>query len=314
MYLIGDILSQAYFETDDFEADPATVHWELGREENLRSRFDEPFYFANLKAKAAAARRAADSVGAPRRFLYQIGGRSRSNMITFLESEAAEEFDIIAPHPYAWPDFPAPETWLEEFIVDRQAVVAASGHDFPMWFTEVGAPQNDANVEQMLSGSSPVRGQTREEHAAFLVRFHMIAIANAVEKIVWYNYKDRDSSTTDVEAHFGMVDYWGFPKPAYAAYVRMTQCLEGRNYRQARRLHENVRIYEFSGDNDSCLVAWAHSADGQVVPVSVDRISDGRILGMTDLVGTPLRDSATIDLGEYPVFITVGHSPPSSGP
>lgn len=296
-----------------FEADPATRHWELGREENLRSRFGHPYYFANLKAKAAAARRAADSAGAPVRFLYQIGGRSRSNMVSFLESEAAAEFDIIAPHPYAWPDFPTPETWLEEFLDDRRSELIRTGYDFPMWLTEVGAPQNDANVEQMLSGSSPVRGQSREEHAAYLVKFHTIALAKGVEKIFWYNYRDRDESTTDVEAHFGMVDHWGFPKPAYSAYVNMARCLEGKSYLEMKQTDEHIRAYEFAGADESCLVAWVYPADTRADPVSNFEINDRRIIGVTDMVGTPMPASAEIELDEYPVFITVTRDPTSNG-
>jgi len=295
-----------------FEADRATRHWELGREENLRSRFGEPYYFPNLKAKAAAARRAADSVDAEVRFLYQIGGRSRSNMVSFLESEAAEEFDIIAPHPYAWPDFPTPETWLGEFIDERRRIIEESGRDFPMWFTEVGAPQNDANA-RMLSGRSPVRGQTRAENAAFLVKFHAIALAKGVEKVFWYNYQDREASTTDVEDHFGLVDHWGFPRPAYAAYVRMTQCLEGKRYRDVRHPEPNVHVYRFSDGSESCLVAWVHPGDGRTVAVSTDQLGEGGLVGITDVVGTPRPTLATVELTEDPVFITLRDGPPAEG-
>lgn len=291
-----------------FEADPSTAHWELGREENLRSRFRDPYYFANLKAKAAAARAAADRVNPDIKFLYQIGGRSRSDMVAFLESEAAQEFDIIAPHPYAWPDFPTPETWLETFIDERRAELVRTGHEFPMWFTEVGAPQNDAAVSQMLSGSSPVRGQSRAEHAAYLVKLHMIALAGGVEKITWYNYRDRDSSTTDVEAHFGMVDHWGYPKPAYLAYVNMAQCLDRKQYHDERRVDSAIRIYEFVGSDESCLVAWAYPANGSPVAVPTRSISSREIAGVSNLVGTPLPLSPHIELGEHPVFITVRHT------
>ena len=295
-----------------FEADPATRHWELGREENLRSRFEEPHYFGNLRAKAAAARRAADSVGADVRFLYQIGGRSRSNMVTFLESEAADEFDIIAPHPYAWPDFPTPETWLADFIDERWRVLEESGHDFPMWLTEVGAPQNDARVRQMLSGSSRVRGQSRAEHASFLVKFHAIALERGVEKIFWYNYKDRDTDPTDVEDHFGLVDHWGFPKPAYAAYVTMTRCLAGKRYQEVRHLERNARVYRFSDDAESCLIAWVYPADDGTVSVSAAELGDGTVVGVTNVVGTPLPAGSHVILGAYPTFITSTNPAPST--
>jgi hypothetical protein len=295
-----------------FEAEPAIEHWELGREENLRSRFEEPFYFANLKAKAAAARRIADEVNPRMRFLYQIAGRSLSDMTSFLESEAAAEFDILAPHPYAWPNFPTPETWLEAFIDERWSEIARTDRNFPMWFTEVGAPQNDADVLLMLSGKSPVWGHTRDEHAAYLVKLHTIALAKGVEKIVWYNYKDRGPSTTDVEDHFGMFDYWGFPKPAYATYVNMTQCLEGKRYQEERHLEGNIRVYEFLGARENCLVAWMHPAATRAVPISTIQSSDDEVISVTDLVGAPVQASPDIELDEHPVFIRVRRDPSSS--
>jgi hypothetical protein len=136
------------------EADPVTKHWELGREENLRSRFKEPQYFANLAAKATAIRDVSQDV----RLLYQVGGRSLSDAKAFFASEAADDFDIIAPHPCAWPDFPPPEEWLADFIDERRDAMRQYGVSFPMWFTEIGAPQNDARVSQMRSGDHPVRG------------------------------------------------------------------------------------------------------------------------------------------------------------
>ena len=66
--------------------------------------------------------------------------------------------------------------------------------DLPMWFTEIGAPQNDAGVPQMRSGDNPVRGQGRDENAAYVVKTHVISLAKGIEKIFWYNYIDRDPS------------------------------------------------------------------------------------------------------------------------
>lgn len=288
-----------------FEADPLTEYWELGLEENLSSRFDEPVYFANLQAKAAAVREVANGVNL--RFLYQVAGSSLSDANAFFASEAAQEFDIFAPHPYAWPDFPAPEEWLEAFIDDRRIAMQQHGIELPMWFTEIGAPQNDAEVPQMLSGNSPVRGQSRDENAAYLVKSHVIALAQGIEKILWYNYVDRGPSTTDVEDHFGLIDFWKFPKPSYVAYVTMVKQLEGKRFQERRDLPGGVRIYEFSDTNQRCFIAWTNPASVQTVPLSLIRagLNENNIVAVANTVGTPLPISADVLVEEFPVFITI---------
>ncbi len=287
-----------------FEADPLTEYWELGIEENLSGSFDEPVYFANLQAKVAAVREVSNGVNL--RFLYQIAGLNLSDAKVFFASEAAKEFDIFAPHPYAWPDFPAPEEWLEAFIDEQGSAMQQHGIELPMWFTEMGAPQNDAQVAQMLSGNSPVRGQSRDENAAYLVKSHAIALAQGIEKIFWYNYIDRDPSTTDVEDHFGLIDFWKFPKPSYAAYVAMVSQLEGKRFQERRDLPGGVRVYEFSDTNQRCFIAWTYPASVQTVPLSLIRagLNENNIVAVANTVGTPLPISADVLVEEFPVFIT----------
>lgn len=292
-----------------FKADPAVSHWELGREENLRSRFDQPRYFANLKAKVAAVREVAMDVSPKIRFLYQVAGRSLTDVKKFLASEAADEFDILAPHPYVWPDFPAPEEWLEAFIDTRRSAMQQAGRNMPMWFTEIGAPQNDARVPQMLSGKEPVRGQPRDENAAYIVKVHILAFARGIEKIFWYNYRDGASSTTDVEDHFGMIDHWGFPKPAYSAYVTLVQCVEGKDFQENRALPGGILIYEFGAGHESCLVAWVYPASKQMISLSAVRpgLTKDNLVALTNTVGAPLQVSAAITLSEFPVFVTASN-------
>lgn len=288
-----------------FEADAATDHWELGLEENLNQRFSQPVYFANLKAKAAAARDVAEEVNSNVRFVYQIAARNSVDAEKFFASEAASEFDILAPHPYAWPDFPTPDEWLAKFIAELRIAMQRHNVDFPLWFTEIGAPQNDAHVLQMFSGGNAVRAQSRDETAAYVVKAHVIALANGIEKIFWYNYADRDASTTDVEDHFGLVDHWGFPKPSYAAYVAMSRCLEGKSFQEKRELPGNVRVYRFRNSDQQCLVAWTHPALAWTLSLSnLDATLDEKNVTVTNTVGTPLSGSAVYVVDRFPIFIT----------
>lgn len=290
-----------------FKADVANGHWELGIEENLRSRYLAPAYFANLKAKVAAVRAVADEFNPDMRFLFQIAETRVGDAEKFFESEAAAEFDILALHPYAWPDFPTPERWLDTYIDEIRSAMRKHGVDFPIWITEIGAPQNDARVSMMSSGNNPVRGQSRAENSAYLVKTHVLALARGIEKIFWYNYRDRDASTKDVEDHFGLVDFHGFPKPSYAAYATMVRCLKNTRFERRRDLSTGVRIYEFSTANRKCLVVWTYPASRLSVPLY--EIVGGQIsrdvVAITNTVGTPRQVSTDILVDEYPLFISI---------
>ena len=293
-------------------ADPAATHWELGREENLSRRFEKPAYFANLAAKAAAIRNASEGVTDDLRLIYQIGGRSLSDAKSFLASDAAIHFDILAPHPYFWPDFPVPEKWLEQFIDQRREAMQDNDIDMPMWFTEIGAPQNDAAVAQMLSGDRPVRGHRRDENAAWLIRTHVISLAAGIEKIFWYNYADRDPSTTDVEDHFGLVDYWGFPKPSYAAYVNMIDCLDGRSFSGKRELAGGLRVYKFSSGSNHCIVAWTYPESTVTASLRSLVGSESEITTIRNTVGSPIDKSGSLAIDGYPVLLTVRAKAPET--
>lgn len=286
-------------------ADPSMTYWELGLEENLGRRFSEPFYFDNLKAKAATVRHVANDINPNARLLFQIAGRKANDARDFLASNAAAEFDILAPHPYAWPFFPTPEKWLAGFIDDLRSVMRRYGDDYPLWMTEFGAPQNDARVAMMFSGAKPVRGLRRSDHAAYLVKSHVIALERGVEKIFWYNYRDRGTGRHDPEDHFGLVDYWGFPKPSYAAYATMVDCLEGKDFLARRGAAGGIRIYEFGDAVERCFVMWTYPASTRTIPVSVIEpgLDKGSVLSLTNTVGTPLVLSTEVIVDAFPVFL-----------
>lgn len=287
-------------------ADPAIEHWELGREENLSSRFEQRAYFANLESKAKAIRRASTDATPNLRLLYQIGGRSLGDAKAFFASTAVDDFDIFAPHPYAWPDFPTPETWLESYIAKQRDAMRQHGVDFPIWFTEIGAPQNDADVSRMLSGSKRVRGQSRDENAAFLIKTHVISLAMGVQKIFWYNYVDRGPSTTDVEDHFGLFDFWGFPKPSYAAYVNMVNCIGGMNFGGRRNLSGDIHVYEFSDGDRRCIIVWTYPEATKTVSLAsiLAAPNESNVTRVMNTVGTPLKFSTDVVIDGFPIFLT----------
>ena len=211
-----------------FAADPETVFWETGIEENLSQRFRQPCYWTNLALKARALESAAVRSQTTLKLIYQVAELRVRDVETFLASDAAAHYDVLSLHPYAWPDFPSPEQWLPDFLARVRNAMAKNSRTLPIWFTEVGAPVR-GNAPDRFFGypkkNVAIPGLTRQAAVSNLIKMHVVALQNGVEKIFWYNYRDRGESRARAEDHFGLVDYRGFPKPSYVAYVHLVDTL-----------------------------------------------------------------------------------------
>jgi len=126
-----------------FSANPNIIYWETGIEENLKGRYKSRYYLTNLSSKARIVRAAADRINPNIKLVYQIANIRPNDVEIFLQSDAAKYYDVISLHPYNWPNFPDPEKWLASFLEEVRLIMAKNGFDLPIWFTEVGAPQND---------------------------------------------------------------------------------------------------------------------------------------------------------------------------
>ena len=299
-----------------FDADARVPTWELGLEENLSyDPLNDTRYFDNLAAKFQTVRDAVP-LGQSRQLVYQVVTvdptlpDDQAFLQTLLASPAADQFDALSIHPYDWNQFRSPESWLPGLVANLQTMLVASGHgDLPIWFTEVGAPQNDAGVPDFgyPADGNLVRGQTREEQAAFMVKVHAMALATGIQRIYWYNYIDQldTPSVTDPEDHFGLRDHWGFPKPVYAAYAQLTRQLRDTAFTNTEITPEGVHVYRFENGQRRVAVAW--SDPDQIRYVATDTLLGAAASGAvaTDLVGAPwsIRTDGTIRVEDAPVWV-----------
>jgi len=60
----------------------------------------------------------------------------------------------------------------------------------------------------------PVRDLSRQEMLAYLIKLRVMSHYQGVERVFWYNYKGRGPNRDNSEDHFGLIDCWGYPKPA----------------------------------------------------------------------------------------------------
>jgi hypothetical protein len=181
-----------------------------------------------------------------------------------------------------------------------------NGLDMPIWYTEIGAP-HDGNPGGFFGYpvNRSVRGLPRDEMTGFMIKCHVYALADKVPVIFWYNYKDRDHQNHYPEDHFGLLDYWMYPKPAYAAYSTMTRMIDDLPFIKSEK-QGNARIFTFGNDKRICHVIWNYrwkpiedfnlGALTQSTPVANRKI--------VNTVGTPIDpDTQTIKLSEHPIFV-----------
>lgn len=294
-----------------FEAHPTTGFWETGIEENLRGRYEKPYYWHNLAAKLQVVRQAADAVNPDIRLIYQIAELRPRDVQAFLESKAVQYIDILSLHPYAWPDFPSPEEWLEGFVNETHDLMKARDIEMPIWFTEIGVPHH-GNAPGEFFGypekGKRVSGCSPYQAVLYLIKIHAMAYHLGVEKLFWYNYRDRGPAREQAEDHFGLRDYWGYPKPAYVAYINLLELLSDKIPDYAGRLQDDIRVYSFRGEGETVVVAWAYPAAKRRIAVS-GLLSNSSSLSpdtirVVDPMGTPiLTGESSIEISGEPVFI-----------
>lgn len=301
---------QSYFQTA-----PSIVYWEFGLEENLSGNYSQTYYWSNLAQKLQAARQAATAVNPNIKLIYQVANLDINAITAFFQSPAAQYVDIFSWHPYPWQSYPnsypIDDLWLYQWLQDIKNIKMQNGFaSMPIWFTEAGTPHhgNPGGSMQYPDGSL-VQGHTRFEAANYMAKMHVLALANEVEKIYWYNYRDGGQDPTFPEDHFGMVDYWGFPKANYATYYFLTNAIKGNNLVFQNQINNQVFVSDFQKSaEESTIITW-NSTTGQSTTMALSQLrntlSSCNIISVLATDGTPLNivNGNNITIPDYPIFI-----------
>lgn len=296
-----------------FRATPDVHYWELGIEENLKyrgHRKDWPYFWPNLEAKVRAVRRAAAASHTDIKLIYQIAETDPQTVNEFCANGASRQFDVLSLHPYAWPDFAPPEKWMLEYLAQVRSSMIRYNAVKPIWFTEIGAPLNGNPGGFFGYPSNPAfdRGLSRSEHASYMLKSHLAALRLGVQKVFWYNCRDGGSDPEYAEHHFGLIDYWGYPKPSYVAYSTMARLLFNKAWVLSRTLNRNVQVYQFTGKDTDCTVVWTYPAVNRALPVTALDIPIAKITSIFDLFGRPVSvPHGTLPLSANPVYICSKH-------
>jgi len=133
--------------------------------------------------------------------------------------------DVLDLHPYpkrATPTPPGgilggPESVLASLAACCERMRQAGDSARPIIATECGHPTYDGDWHM------PPSSYNRQ--AQWIVRTHLLLAAAGVERLYWYAFQDEGTQRAEPEHCFGIVDWHGKPKPAYAAYGAMTGLL-----------------------------------------------------------------------------------------
>jgi hypothetical protein len=139
--------------------------------------------------------------------------------------------DAISIHPYRQPHAPE-DSGYEEDIREIGDMCRRRGRELPIWITEVGWPNGPD-------------GSTEARSAQMLPRAYLLALANGVRNITWYDFHDDGPDRSYNEHNFGVIRYDMTPKPAYFAFRAMAVGLAGASFERRLDGWEGVTALVF---------------------------------------------------------------------
>lgn len=207
--------------------------------------------------------------------LYRIGGLNYLDAVTY--------------HPYT----AEPEALIGD-IQGAQARIKEynNGESKPIWLTEFG----------WTATGGPI-SETRQ--ANYLVRAEVIALANGVEKLFWYDLVNDKTDPVAHEGNFGLFRRATAttplePKPAAMAQALLIRKISNKDFSSADPIAGGYS-YVFGTGDSATRVAWATTA------VSVEYAATGPVT-VTTASGTastvePVDGKIVVQLGEQPVYV-----------
>jgi hypothetical protein len=196
----------------------------------------------------------------------------------------ADAINVLDIHPYAKWATPTPyggragcPEGLIGSVAQCRAMLASRGlADTPIIASETGHPTSRTPwFMPTVSG---------EEQARLIVRTHLLLFASGVQRIYWYAFQDEGTKPDEAEHRFGIVDYTGRPKPAYATYSAMVSLL-GPAVLEGFQEHLSAPAYAVRCRLPEGYITpiWESGGTSEVV---LDAASG--IVGMLDIYGQPL--------------------------
>ncbi len=148
---------------------------------------------------------------------------------------------------------------------------------------------------------------TPERQADYVVRAYLVGIASGVKRTYIYSFRDTDYKTDNPNWQFGMVDWYGNPKPAYYATYTLMKLLKNAEYMgSVDGISHPDYGCEFYDESKNCYITALWTADGKEreVKLSAEVMLVADSYGCVDNSG-----SSTVKIGKSPVYIMTKNKP-----
>jgi len=169
------------------------------------------------------------------------------------------------------------------------------GCEKPIWAIESGGPFKRLKGDATSQHGDPLfTGFTPKENAEFVVKMHIIAYSNGLERFQWSWAPKEDSFWDGPFILMPLYDVKGKPKPAYYTYMIMQYYLNGFDEISEITTSDDFKIYECRVGGDTIYIAWLNYDGTRVVDLSEIIKSDK--VKIVHIV-------SSVDLKHYPIMI-----------
>jgi hypothetical protein len=232
------------------------------------------------------------------------------------DNPSAKYFNLAGLHLY---NFSNNQLDREKVLMKAfKETLSKYGYNVPIWLTETGD----------YSGK-PMRPPLKSEkvQAENLLKIYISSLSQNIGKIFWvtltewHKYAGLDNSVWD---NVGLInnpqnDGDGSRKLSYFTYKKMTEILEGSDWKNTKVIQEKegVYVYEFFKKNENIFVAWNESGSEKEISLPISNSNNVQVIETIPNVesGKEVKDFSsvfsqhtennfsTLKLGNVPVYV-----------
>ena len=269
-------------------------YWEIWNEPDLSWGGTVEEYVALLKEASTAAKKADPDCVIVAPALCNLGGF----LDGVFKAGGGKYFDILADHPYAT------GANLEERLARLNAIQGNYGEHKKVWITETGFNSRTTRKVGETESDYQKRFQAAlAEQAEIVVKNHVLALANGVEKVFWYQI-GRDGDPESAE-NWGLLmgDVEGTPSPSARAYQTLIEQLNGARFAQVYPFGRRAKGYLFSEKNGATILAiWGDRAEEITLDTGVDEVEVIGLDGASQKLKTN-EGRLNLSVGKSPIWV-----------
>lgn len=167
---------------------------------------------------------------------------------TCLANGAADYCDAFNIHPYHITG--KPETIAKDITNVNALLANYHCENKPLWITEVGWPAPPIIVDI---------GVSEETQAQYVPRTYIVAFANGLNRVFWFEYRSPEDAPDNYRNHYGLTHKDLSVRPSHLAYTTMVSQLPSGSTRPILSISGNIYLAHWQ--NPEGKDVWAYWSD-----------------------------------------------------